>query len=294
MTDSGNAIRKEPLVSIIVPTFNRARFLERSILSILDQGYRNIECLVLDGGSNDGSVEILERLAAADPRLKYLSEKDGGEVFATNRGIDMARGEIIAFQASDDVYTPDAIATSVEFLLKNPEYIGVSGDSLYVDENGNSLNRGMITYRGRMAKDTLKRVLILRFCMSPLNHQAFFGWRERIFKYGKFNPDFSMTTDLEFYLRLLACGEQIGCIPRVQIKSTQHRDMGGIQHRNKATEQRHELYKRHGLKWYHNFLRVVVGRWTSYFANPYRTRFLLGITREIKQWLAGRQRASQQ
>ncbi|MBA4147887.1 MAG: glycosyltransferase [Verrucomicrobia bacterium] len=283
---TGSEPEPKPLVTVIIPTFNRARFLERSVRSVLDQSYRNIECLVLDGGSKDGSVEILARLAAEDSRLKYISEPDKGEVFATNRGLDMAKGEIVAFQASDDRYMPEAVATSVQFLLDHPTCIGVSGDSLFVDEHGNDLGRGMITYRGRMAKSTLKKVLILRFAMSPLNHQAFFGWRERLLKHGKFNPEFSLTTDLEFYLRLLAAGEEIGCIPRVQIQSTQHPEMGGQKHFAKAQAQRMHIYKIHGLTSVDQFLRISVGRIASYFANPYRTPLFSGLNREIKQWLS--------
>lgn len=287
MTELSNEIRSAaPLVTIIIPTFKRAAFLERSVRSVLDQSYQNIECLVLDGGSKDGSVEILERLAAEDPRLKFISEPDKGEVFATNRGLDMARGEIVGFQASDDFYMPDAVSTSVQFLLDHPRHIGVSGDSLFVDEHGKELGRGMITYRGRMTKDTIKKVLVLRFCMSPLNHQAFFGWKERLLKHGKFNPEFSVATDLEYYLRLLAEGEEIGCVPRVQIKSTQHPNMGGQKFYNKAKAQRLKIYETHGLTWHYQFLRITWGRIASYLANPYRSPFFSGLRREIKQYIS--------
>jgi glycosyltransferase involved in cell wall biosynthesis len=145
---------------VVIPTFNRNRFIERSIRSVLDQSYRNIECLVMDGGSNDGSVETLQRLSSADPRLRFFSEPDEGEVYATNKGLDLARGDIIGVFASDDFYEKDAIASAVEFLLAHPEFIGVGGDARYVDESGKSLNRGVITYRGEMSKNTLRRILV--------------------------------------------------------------------------------------------------------------------------------------
>src|SRR5664279_6101913 len=91
-------VGRQPLVSIIVPTLNRARFLERCVQSILGQTYPKIECLVMDGGSKDGSVDILQRLAGADPRLRFISEPDKGEVDATNRGMDWSRAISWAFR----------------------------------------------------------------------------------------------------------------------------------------------------------------------------------------------------
>src|SRR5687768_3217226 len=99
-----NGTVTKPLVSVVMATYNRASFLEACLRSILDQSYQNLECIVVDGASKDNSVEILTRMAAADPRLRFMSEPDKGEVFAMNKGIDMARGDILAFQASDDYY----------------------------------------------------------------------------------------------------------------------------------------------------------------------------------------------
>ena len=127
---------EQPLVSVIVPTFNRARYLERCVRSILGQTYPKIECLVMDAASKDGSVDILQRLAAEDPRLKFISEPDKGEVDATNKGMSLVTGDLMGVQASDDFYVPDAVAKAVEFLLAHPEFVGVAGMLLYVDDQG--------------------------------------------------------------------------------------------------------------------------------------------------------------
>ena len=232
--------KKEPLVSVVLASYNRGKFLEKCLRSILDQSYRNIECIVVDGASKDDSIEILKRVAATDSRLKWISEPDEGEVFAMNKGIDLARGDIIGFQASDDYYTPGAIETSVDFLLKNERLIGVSGDALFVDADGNYLGRGKPTYRGRMAKDTIRKLLV-NFHYSPWNHGAFFGWRERIAKYGKLDPNFAVTSDYELYLRLLENGEEIGCLPRVQVHYTLHEDMGAVKYYNKVIAQQEKI-----------------------------------------------------
>jgi glycosyltransferase involved in cell wall biosynthesis len=276
MTGSG------PLVSVIVPTFNRARFIERCVRSILDQTYRNLECIVMDGGSKDGSVPVLENLAASDPRLKFVSKPDKGEVFATNEGFDQARGEIIGVQASDDFYVPDAVESAVTFLLSHKQYAGVSGDAIYVDESGQPLGRGVITYRGIMDREHIRRILMVRYKSCFVLHGSFFGWKDRVLRHGKLDPSHSVTPDWDFYLRLLEGGESIGCLRRVQYKYTVHSDMGATRHSRKVERERKALHERYGLGIWHELVRSSFGRVLSYTSNPYRTPLVRGLIRELK------------
>ena len=281
-----------PLVSIIVATYNRGPFLERCVRSILDQTYRAIECIVVDGASKDESVSILSRLAATDPRLKFISEPDKGEVDAVNKGLDLATGEIVGFQASDDYYVPDAVAAALEFLLKNPRYLGVSGDAIYVDEKGKSLGRGVITYRGRMTRGHIRKIIRLRYKMCPVCHGSFFGWRAQLLKHGKLNPDFSVTPDWEFYFRLMKAGEQIGSLPRIQYMYTAHTDMGAVKYWEKVEAQRRKLYEIHQVNRWDIFVRATWGRMISYLANPYRSPFVTGLWHELQLWLSQRRSRS--
>ncbi|MGO9201935.1 MAG: glycosyltransferase [Limisphaerales bacterium] len=288
--------KEPPLVSIIVPTFNRGQYLQRCLRSILDQTYRRLECLVIDGGSKDDSVSLLQRLAAAEPRLRFLSEPDQGEVYATNKGLGLARGEIVGIQASDDYFcAPDAVEKSVEFLLAYPEYIGVGADELFVDASGKSLGRGAITYRGGLSPERLKSILIFRYFVSPVIHGTFFGWRERLARHGKFDPDFSVCPDAEFYFRVIAGGGRIGYLPRVHTAYTCHPDMGAVKHYHKVRQQLYRLYGRYGLRWYHHLLRLTLGRAATYFGNPMRTPLLPGLVREIREFctMRARKRAGQ-
>lgn len=275
-----------PLVSVVVPTFNRERYLERCVRSILDQSYTNLECIVVDGASKDKSVEILNRLAAADPRLKFISEPDQGEVYALNKGIAMAKGEIIGQQASDDFYVRDAVEAAVDYLLKHTQFIGVAGDALYVDEKGKDSGRGVITYRGRMSVETIKHILRVRYKSCLVCHGSFFGWRERLLRIGKFDPAFSVAADWEFYLRVLNAGERIGCLRKIQYNFTIHSDMGALKYVEKVEAQRAVLHKNYGMKWHDELFRSTVGRAMSYFANPYRSPFFSGLYRELKMLLA--------
>lgn len=277
-----------PLVSIVVATYNRGPFLERCLRSILDQTYQNLECVVVDGASQDDSLAILQRLTESESRLRYISEPDHGEVFAVNKGIDLARGEILGFQASDDYYVSDAVEKSVAFLLSHPEFIGVSADARYIDEKGNDLARGVVTYRGRMARDTIKRLIVLRHKSCPVLHGSFFGWRERMLRHGKLDPNFSVTPDWEFYLRLLKAGERIGCLPRVHYRYTEHSSMGAVKYWAMVETQRAKLYEIHGIGRLDIMLRATVGRMVSYLANPYRTPLMAGLVREARLWCAQR------
>jgi glycosyltransferase involved in cell wall biosynthesis len=128
-----------PLVSIIIPSYNQARFLEFTIQSILEQDYPNFEIIVVDGGSTDGSVEIIKRYA--DRFAWWVSEKDKGHADALNKGFARAKGEIIAWLNSDDTYYPGAIADAVRVLQENPDVGLVYADADLTDEEGKIIGR---------------------------------------------------------------------------------------------------------------------------------------------------------
>ncbi len=135
MTQTAN---RQPLVSIITPSFNQAGYLEATILSVLDQGYPNIEYLIADGGSHDGSVQIIEKYAS---RLAWwVSEKDRGQGDAINKGFGHSKGEIVAWLNSDDLYLPDAVEQAVALFGKYPDAGMVFGNAITIDAAGRPLN----------------------------------------------------------------------------------------------------------------------------------------------------------
>ena len=123
-----------PLVSIVTPSFNQARFLRETIESVLNQNYPRIEYIVVDGGSNDGSQEILA--SYGESISSWMSEPDSGQTDALNKGFSMARGEIFAWLNSDDTYLPNAVSAAVQYLQDHPEIGMMYGKAFYMDEDG--------------------------------------------------------------------------------------------------------------------------------------------------------------
>ncbi len=129
------------LVSVITPSYNQAQYIRQTIESVLAQDYPYIEHIVVDGASTDGTVEILREYGAKYPdRFRWISEKDKGQSDAFNKGLSMARGELIGWQNSDDYYLPRAISALVEG-HRGDDVTVVFGDCDVVDERGRYLSR---------------------------------------------------------------------------------------------------------------------------------------------------------
>ena len=127
-----------PLVSIITPSFNQGKFIRETIESVLNQDYSNIEYWVIDGGSTDETVDILKEY---DGKINWISEKDEGQADAVNKGIKLAKGTIIGWLNSDDIYMQDAVSHIVKFFKKHPNVDMVYGEGYFIDENSQIIDR---------------------------------------------------------------------------------------------------------------------------------------------------------
>ncbi len=125
----------KPLVSIITPSFQQAKWLESCINSVLNQSYENIEYIIIDGGSTDGSKEIIEKYS--DKLSYWQSKKDNGQVNAINIGYKKAKGEIIAYLNADDLLEPCAVEAIVRVFEVNKEFAVIYGQCKTIDENDN-------------------------------------------------------------------------------------------------------------------------------------------------------------
>lgn len=180
-----------PLVSIVTPSFNQAPFLEETILSVLGQDYPNLEYLIVDGGSTDGSLEIIRRYA--DRLGWWVSEPDGGQTEAINKGFAHARGEIFAWLNSDDTYLPQAVSEAVQYLQNHPSVGLVYGDANFIDERGRVLGKFP-------ARQTDYRRLRRGYVHIP--QQAAFFRAELWHKVGPLDASFYFAMDYDLWVRI--------------------------------------------------------------------------------------------
>ncbi len=128
-----------PAVIVVTPSYNQAQFLEETIRSVLLQGYPNLDYMVIDGGSKDGSVEIIRRY---EPWLTYwVSEPDLGQADAINKGLGRSTGDIAAWLNSDDVYTPNALREMSSYFAIHPDAAVIYGDADFIDVTGKHTSR---------------------------------------------------------------------------------------------------------------------------------------------------------
>ena len=188
----------EPLVSVVLPTFNRAGLLGRAIQSVLDQTYRTLELLVVDDGSTDDTAAVVARIA--DDRLRYLSQPaNRGQAAARNEGVRRARGEFVSFQDSDDVWLPDRLARLMAaFATAGPRIGVVYSDMLRVWRDGRvTYHRSPTMVRGRLLDAEA------RFYQAyGLGIQATVMRRHCLEWAGGFNERLHCFEDLDLFMRL--------------------------------------------------------------------------------------------
>ena len=179
-----------PKISVVTPSFNQGEFLERTIESVLNQGYPNLEYLIIDGGSTDDSVEIIKKY---ESNLSYwVSEKDSGQTDAINKGLKRITGDVWTYLCSDDTYVGDVFFKVAEIFQKNPEYGVVYGGTNFVNEN-DIVTR--IKYPGEFRRERLLRG-------NYLYQPSMFMHKNLIKEHGLFSEELHYGMDYEYWLRL--------------------------------------------------------------------------------------------
>jgi glycosyltransferase involved in cell wall biosynthesis len=188
LTTSDNST---PLVSIVTPSFNQAKYLEETIQSVLNQEYPHLEYIIIDGGSTDGSLDIIQRYSN---RLAWwVSEPDQGQTDAINKGFLHANGEFLGWLNSDDTYLPRAIPEAVAYLQSHPQTGMVYGDANLIDENGSVIGKFP-------ARQTNYRLLRRGYVHIP--QQAAFFRSALLRKVGPLDPTFYFAMDYDLWVRL--------------------------------------------------------------------------------------------
>lgn len=227
-----------PSITVVTPSFNQAAFLERTIRSVLDQGYPNLEYLVLDGGSTDGSVDIIRRFA---DRIDYwVSQPDGGQTAAINAGWRRAHGEILAWLNSDDYYLPGALEIVGRAFVEHPDAALVYGPMRREDPDGRSL--------GMLGAAFSRRVLLYSHQMIP-QPSAFFR-RAGVEAAGPLDESLHYSMDYDFLLRLTSVGATM-MIPETLAVATIHAEAKTTRDRAVAAVETNRVRRRYarGAGW---------------------------------------------
>jgi len=188
--------------SIVVPSYNQARFLEATIRSVLDQEIPGTELIVIDGGSTDRSLDVIRRY---ENRIAYwVSEKDRGQAHAVNKGFAVATGDLLGWQNSDDLYLPGAFRTVAEAAARHPRGEIFHGHIRYIDEEGveRDENRAVPV-----------RLFNLLYDGSLVRNQATFFRREVWERIGGLDEEYRFCMDREFFLRAARRGISFRLVP---------------------------------------------------------------------------------
>jgi glycosyltransferase involved in cell wall biosynthesis len=184
---------ESPLVSVITPSFNQARYLEATIQSVIGQDYPRIEYIIVDGGSTDGSVDVIKKYQ--DKLSWWVSEKDKGQTDAINKGFNRAKGEILAWINSDDTYNPGAMGEAVKYLVNHPEVALVYADCNFIDEEDRIIGKF------NSAQTDIRR---LRRGYVHIPQQTMF-FRAKYWKeLGPLDPSFYFAMDYDLWTRIAA------------------------------------------------------------------------------------------
>lgn len=194
-----------PRLSIVTPSFQQAAFIERTIRSVLDQGYGDLEYMIVDGGSTDGSTDVIQRYA--DRLAWWVSEPDDGQVDALNKGLRRATGDVIAYINSDDYYLPGAFATAID-LLERTDALWVAGHARFVDADG------AVTEVWEAAHPLARNRASWINGLWGVPQAATFWRRECFDRYGLFREDLDYVFDTEYGLRLAFDGHLPALIDR--------------------------------------------------------------------------------
>lgn len=178
-----------PKLSIVTPSYNQGQFVERTILSVLNQNYPNLQYIVIDGGSKDGSVEIIKKY---EKYLAYwVSEKDKGQSDAINKGFQKSNGEILSWLNADDLYSPSALSTVGKIFESNRRINWLAGNACKIDENENVIEH-MIT--GQISNLAMGKA-------NPLVQSSTFFTKKYIERVGYLHEKYNYAMDWDLWLK---------------------------------------------------------------------------------------------
>ena len=230
----------DSLISVIIPTYNRAHLIEESVQSVLKQTYKNLEILIIDGGSTDNTKEVVERIK--DSRIRYIHQDNAGPSAARNTGLKNAQGEFIAFLDSDDLWVFDKLEIQMKIMRKHPE-IGICGGELVPFGNSDG-----IKWNRFYEVNDIKPALMFD---CALNQTALLI-RSKIIKDNDifYNTELKSAVDYDFFVRLSELTNSLN-LKKILVRYRVHSNQISLQSRqnqiSNAKNIRTELIKKLGI-----------------------------------------------
>lgn len=173
-----------PKISIVIPSYNKADYIEETLKSIISQDYPNLEVIIQDGGSDDGTLEIIKKYAKKCPAIiEWESKKDKGQTDAINKGLKKATGDILTYINADDIYEKGALRIVGEYFARKPKTLWLAGKGKIVDENGEEMAKAVIWYKNFLLFiNKFKLLLVTNYLIQP----SVFLSRQTYQNYGPF------------------------------------------------------------------------------------------------------------
>lgn len=220
----------KPTASVVIPVYNTAQYLERAVDSVLNQTFSDIELLLLDDGSTDGSSEILDRYQALDSRCRVFHNPNRGVIVTRNEGNSLARADIIILMDSDDICMPERFEKQLGYLAAHPECVAVGSRMLLIDQDDMP-----IMYMGdKLTHEEIDSTNISGEAASF--YQPTVAVRKAaVDKVGGYRPEYRRAEDFDLFLRLAEVG-RLTNLPDVLLKYRQHLSSIGYRHGNEQAD----------------------------------------------------------
>jgi len=255
---------QNPLISIVIPSYNKVKYIKKTLDSIVSQSYKSYEVIIQDGGSTDGTLNVIKKYAKKYPKhIRYESKKDGGQLNAINIGLKKAKGELVTFINADDVYEKDAFEAVVGHYLENPNALWFAGKGIVIDENDNEIAKFATWYKSLLLNWNLRTfLLITNYLMQP----SVFLTKKALKKYGLFTGTKFAVMEYDMWLKI-SIDRMPVLINKVLTKFRLEKDTKTSTNSKLLLYEDEKIIKKYTknkltlfLHILHNYFRVIIGK----------------------------------